>query len=94
MRVPDDVWELPRLVGNAGERIEGLPCQLPEALLERVIRCSTAGGDVILDPTAGTGTTLRVAQRLGRHYIGIEEQKDFVELIERRLGQPIQNELF
>ena len=93
-RVPDDVWELPRLVGNAGERMEGHPCQLPEALLERVIRCSTAAGDMVLDPVAGTGTTLRVAQRLGRHYIGIEEQQAFVELIERRLGQPIQNELF
>jgi site-specific DNA-methyltransferase (adenine-specific) len=93
-RVPDDVWEFPRLVGNAGERIQGHPCQLPEALLERVIRASTRVGDIILDPTAGTGTTLRVAQRLGRRYVGIEEQAAFVELIERRLAQPLQQELF
>jgi site-specific DNA-methyltransferase (adenine-specific) len=93
-RVPDDVWELPRLVGNASERIHGHPCQLPEALLERVIRCSAAPGDMVLDPMAGTGTTLRVAQRSGRRYIGIEEQQAFVDLIEKRLHQPVQKGLF
>ena len=93
-RVPDDVWEFPRLVGNASERIKGHPCQLPEALLERVILCSTAPADLVLDPTAGTGTTLRVAQRLGRRYVGIEEQKAFLQLISKRLSQPVQAELF
>ena len=93
-RVPDDVWEFPRLVGNAGERIKGHPCQLPEVLLERIIRCSTQPGDVVLDPTAGTGTTLRVAQRLGRSYVGIEEQETFLSLIHGRLEQPVQAELF
>ena len=58
-RVPDDVWEIPRLVGNATERLERHPCQLPEALLERVVYCSTRPGDLVLDPMAGTGTTLR-----------------------------------
>ena len=93
-RVPDDVWQFPRLVGNAGERISDHPCQLPEALLERVIRCSTEPGDWILDPTAGTGTTLRVAQRLGRRFIGIEEQPGFAKLIRKRLDRPIQTRLF
>jgi len=79
---------------NAGERIGAHPCQLPEALLERVIRCSTEPGSVVLDPTAGTGTTLRVAQRLGRKYLGIEEQANFVALIRNRLAQPMQAELF
>lgn len=93
-RVPDDVWEFPRLVGNATERIAGHPCQLPEVLLDRIIRCSTAPGDVVLDPTAGTGTTLRVAQRLDRRYVGIEEQEGFIALIKTRLSQPLQKELF
>ena len=93
-RVPDDVWEIPRLVGNSVERIETHPCQLPEALLERVIRCSTQCGDSILDPMAGTGTTLRVAQRLGRRFVGIEQQETFTKLIEQRLAQPIQQQLF
>lgn len=93
-RVPDDVWRFPRLVGNAHERIKGHPCQLPEALLERVIRSSTAIGDCVLDPMEGTGTALRVAQRLGRRYVGIEEQASFLELIDRRLKQDVQKELF
>ncbi len=93
-RVPDDVWQFPRLVGNSRERISAHPCQLPEVLLERVIRCSTQPGDWILDPTAGAGTTLRVAQRLGRQYVGVEEQARFVELISERLAQPVQTQLF
>lgn len=93
-RVPDDVWQFPRLVGNAHERIAAHPCQLPEALLERLIRCSTQRDDWILDPTAGTGTTLRVAKRLGRRYVGIEEQPKFVSLIHKRLARPVQTQLF
>ena len=42
----------------------------------------------------GTGTAVRVAQRLGRRYVGIEEQDSFVKLIDRRLNQDIQKELF
>jgi DNA modification methylase len=43
---------------------------------------------------SGSGTTLRVAQRLGRRYFGIEQQANFVSLIERRLEQPFQTDLF
>jgi len=93
-RVPDDVWEFPRLVGNAHERIAGHPCQLPEALLRRVILGSTSPGDLVVDPMAGTGTTLRVAQRLGRRYLGIEQQSEYVSLIQRRLRQSYQQDLF
>ena len=93
-RVPDDVWQFPRLVGNAAERLSEHPCQLPETLLERVIYCSTQPGDWVLDPTAGTGTTLRVAQRLGREFIGVEEQANFAALIRKRLDRPIQSRLF
>ena len=93
-RVPDDVWDFPRLVGNARERLGEHPCQLPESLLERVILCSAGADDLVLDPMAGTGTTLRVAQRCGRRYIGIEQQAKFVALIKTRLRQPYQPELF
>ena len=93
-RVPDDVWEIPRLVGNARERLGEHPCQLPETLLERVIRCSTNPGDMVADPMCGSGTTLRVAQRLGRQYFGVEQQADFVSLIEGRLEQAFQPDLF
>ena len=94
LRVPDDVWEIPRLVGNARERLGNHPCQLPEELLERVILASTDKGNLVLDPMAGTGTTLRVAQRLGRRYLGIEKQPQYVSLIRRRLRQSYQKTLF
>lgn len=93
-RVPDDVWEIPRLVGNATERLAEHPCQLPEALLERVVFCSTRPGDLVLDPMAGTGTTLHVAQRLGRRFLGIEKEAPFVALIKDRLAKERQRELF
>ncbi len=93
-RVPDDVWEIPRLVGNAAERLGSHPCQLPEALLERVILCSTKPDELVCDPMAGTGTTLRAAQRLGRIYLGIEEQPAFAQLIEQRLASAYQEQLF
>lgn len=93
-RVPDDVWEIPRLVGNATERLDGHPCQLPAGLLERIVLCSTHPGGVIVDPTAGTGTTLRVAQKLGRRSLGIEKEARFVTLIKERLGRELQQELF
>ena len=93
-RVPDDVWDIPRLVGNANERLRAHPCQLPEELLRRVILASTQRGDLVLDPVAGTGTTLRVAQKLGRNYLGIEKQAAFVELIRTRLRKSYQEVLF
>ena len=93
-RVPDDVWEIPRLTGNAHERRKEHPCQLPEQLLRRVILSSTEEMQLVLDPMAGTGTTLRVAQTLGRNYLGIEKQARFVELIRHRLRQSYQTTLF
>lgn len=93
-RVPDDVWEIPRLVGTAKERLGEHPCQLPETLIERVIRCSTQKGDLVLDPTAGSGTILRCAQRLERRSIGIEQQPAFVRLINKRLNRSWQRKLF
>ncbi len=66
-----DVWELPALGAADGQRL-GYPTQKPEALLERIIRASSDEGETVLDPFCGSGTTLAVAQRLGRGWIGIE----------------------
>ena len=69
---PDtDTWYVARVCGTFKERT-GHPCQMPEAVLERIIRVSSNPGDVVLDPFAGSGTTLAVAKRLGRHYLGME----------------------
>lgn len=83
-------WVMPICTGQ--ERIKGTdgtkahPTQKPENLLARVILSSTKRGDVILDPFFGSGTTGAVAKRLGRHYIGIEQDKNYVELATDRLA--------
>ena len=72
-----------RLKTDEGEKAH--PTQKPENLLARVILAATRRGDVILDPFFGTGTTGAVAKRLGRHFIGIEQDKNYVALARRRI---------
>ncbi|MDP7141918.1 MAG: site-specific DNA-methyltransferase [Alphaproteobacteria bacterium] len=82
-------WFIPLCTG--GERLknkEGAkahPTQKPEALLYRVIMSSTNPGDTVLDPFFGTGTTGAVAKKLGRNYIGIEREDDYIEVAQKRL---------
>lgn len=65
-KVPDDVWEFSRVVGNAEERRSWHPTQHPEDLMQRIILFRTDPGDTVVDLFGGTGTTLRVAERLDR----------------------------
>ncbi|MCB9993314.1 MAG: site-specific DNA-methyltransferase [Hyphomicrobiaceae bacterium] len=62
------------------------PTQKPEALLHRVLTATTRPGDVVLDPFFGTGTTGAVARKLGRHFIGIERERDYVGAALKRLA--------
>jgi site-specific DNA-methyltransferase (adenine-specific) len=71
-RVPDDVWEFPRVCGTFKERRRWHPNQHPEALIERIVKFSTKEGDLVIDMFAGTGTVNRVCKRLNRRCIGIE----------------------
>ncbi|MHB9291311.1 hypothetical protein Holit_00385 [Hollandina sp. SP2] len=66
------------------ERI-GYPTQKPEALLERIIKCASNEGDSVLDPFMGGGTTIAVADRLNRHWIGIDQSAMAVKVTELRL---------
>lgn len=81
-----DVWELPALGAADSQRL-GYPTQKPEALLERIIQASSSEGDVVLDPFCGSGTTLAVAQRLGRHWIGIERNYLGIAYLRHRLAR-------
>jgi DNA modification methylase len=65
LRIPDDVWEIPRVVGNSPERRSWHPTQHPEELMERVLLLSCGYFETVADIFAGTGTTGRVAKRLG-----------------------------
>ncbi len=77
----DTNWiDIPR-VGNTAEERMGYPTQKPEALLERIINASSNEGDVVLDAYCGCGTTVAVAQRLGRKWIGIDITYQSISLI-------------
>lgn len=65
------------------------PTQKPEALLYRILLACTKPGDVVLDPFFGTGTTGAVAKRLGRHFIGIEREQDYVSVAEERISNAL-----
>jgi hypothetical protein len=80
-----DVWiDIQSLSGSNAERL-GYPTQKPEALLERVLRASSNEGDVVLDPFCGCGTTVQVAQKLNRRWIGIDITHLAIGLIKTRL---------
>ncbi|MET0747235.1 MAG: site-specific DNA-methyltransferase, partial [Rhizobium sp.] len=83
-------WLFP--ICSGGERLKGddgkkaHPTQKPEALLARVIMASSKPGDIILDPFFGTGTTGAVAKRLGRHFVGIEREQDYIDHASARIA--------
>lgn len=79
-----DVWTDLHRIKHAKNRDEH-PCQLPETILERLILMTTDEGDIILDPFNGTGTTVIAAKRLGRKYIGIELDKQYVTIAQEKL---------
>lgn len=83
-RVPGDVWSVPRLPGNARERT-GHPCQMPETVLARIILSCTNPGDLVVDPFAGSGTTLAVASRLSRTWYGCELSGAYAVRVRERL---------
>jgi modification methylase len=83
-------WLLPVCTG--AERLKGVdgrkahPTQKPEALLHRVLLATTRPGDIVLDPFFGTGTSGAVAKRLGRHFIGIDRDADYVAIARARIA--------
>lgn len=85
-KVPDDVWNFSRVCGTFKERIEKHPCQMPEDLLELIIKTSSNEGDLVLDPFGGTGTTSAVAKRLKRNFITMETSREYYDVILKRLS--------
>lgn len=86
-----DVWEIPYLNPKAKERV-GYPTQKPIILLEQIIKLVTDEGDLVLDPFAGSGTTLVAAKMLNRNYLGFDISKDAVELTNSRLEELVKTE--
>ena len=86
-----DVWEIPYLNPKAKERV-GYPTQKPILLLEQILRLVTDEGDFVIDPFAGSGTTVVAAKMLKRKYLGIDILPGAVELTEHRLESLIKTE--
>src|SRR5579872_409482 len=83
-RNDQDTWFVSRVCGTFRERTEH-PCQMPEAVLERIIRVATNKNDLVIDPFAGSGTTLAVAKKLERKFLGVELSEQYAEGIRKRL---------
>ena len=91
--IPSDVWsDLSHLQQKDPERL-GYPTQKPESVLERIIRVSSGEGDLVLDAYCGCGTTVAVAQRLKRNWIGIDITYQSIALVLRRLEKAFGTEL-
>ena len=80
-----DVWDISYINSQSKERM-GYPTQKPEELLERIIKASSNPGDVVLDAYCGCGTTVAVADRLDRQWIGIDITYHSIGLILKRLA--------
>jgi DNA modification methylase len=90
----EDTWYVPRVNGTFKEREGWHGCQMPERVLERIIRACSHPGETVLDPFTGSGTTLTVAKKLGRRFIGYELSESYATHAQGRIdaaydGQPI-----
>lgn len=83
----EDTWYFPRVCGTFKERAGWHGCQMPEQLLGRIIRACSNEGEKVLDPFGGSGTTLVVAKKLGRQFLGFELSEQYAERIAQRLAE-------
>ncbi len=84
-KLPTDVW-WHTIVSPTGNEKTGYATQKPLGILRRIIQASSAEGDPVLDPFAGSGTTGAAAVELGRTVVLVDESPDAIAVIEQRLG--------
>ena len=81
-----DYWTDISAVTTFHKEYTGYPTQKPEKLLDRIIKASSNKGDLVLDPFMGSGTTLAVAAKLERQFIGIDHSVQACKIAKKRLG--------
>lgn len=86
-RVPGDVWEYPRVAGTHAERVDWHPCQLPIAMLERIVKACSNPGELVVDPFCGSATTGVAAVSHGRRFVGIDQSALYVRKGQARLDR-------
>jgi len=85
-KMPPNVWEFPRVCGTFKEKRKWSPTQLPEALVERIVKGHCRPGGRVLDPFLGSGTTAIVCQRLGVNCVGVEISENVIQQTADHLG--------
>lgn len=83
-----NILRVPSLKGSSKEKI-GHPSQKPITLINYLISASTRKGDFVLDPFLGSGTTAASAQELGRNWVGIESNPEYVEIAHKRISEMV-----
>ena len=83
----EDVWYFPRVCGTFKERAGFHGCQMPEQLLERIIKVASNPGELVMDPFGGSGTTLITAKKLGRQFVGFELSENYATRVKARLEE-------
>lgn len=91
----EDTWYFPRVAGTFKERAGFHGCQMPEQLLGRIVRLCSHPGQLVLDPFSGSATSLAVAKKLGRNYLGFDLSEEYVRRGSARLdsvcvGDPLE----
>jgi len=84
---PGNVWEFSHM-HYCNKNRKSHPTQKPEALYERMILASSNEGDTVMDPFLGSGTALRVCQQIKRNGIGIDINRNYIEMTKQRLQEP------
>ena len=82
----EDTWYFPRVAGTFKERAGFHGCQMPEQLLGRIIRMCSEPGELVLDPFSGSASTLIVARKLGRDYLGFDVSPEYIARGRERLS--------
>jgi site-specific DNA-methyltransferase (cytosine-N4-specific) len=82
------IWNIP-IPGKGDSAFGEHPAIMPEEIVHRCVRLFTYYGDIVLDPFAGSGTTLKVAKQLGRQFVGYEIMESYKKLVNTKISQEI-----
>jgi site-specific DNA-methyltransferase (adenine-specific) len=85
-----DTWYESRLCGTFKEREGWHGCQMPVAVLDRIVKASSNPNDLVLDPFNGSGTTVVSAALLGRRYVGFDQSEQYVKFAQKRLEHALE----
>ena len=81
----EDVWHFPRVCGTFKEREGWHGCQMPLPLMVRIVECCSNEGDLVVDPFAGSGTTLAAAKGCNRKWLGFDISDKYAKLSRQRV---------